>query len=87
MEKPVPLPGVDAHRPYGPGFLPVAGRLPDRVQTRPFSIAIIFFKYARQLISRDADAGIPNFNPNLVAGASATQKDFPSIGVSDGIRQ
>jgi hypothetical protein len=40
---------------------------PDDRQTQSkaaaLSIAIIFFKYVRQLITGDANASIPNFDP------------------------
>src|SRR5215831_9709120 len=51
------------------------------------SVTIIFFKYVGQLISGDANTSVPDFDPNIVAGASTTQQDFPSICVADCIRQ
>src|SRR5215831_4236143 len=48
---------------------------------------IVLLEDVRQLIVGNADAAIPDFDANLVAGASAAQQYLAAIGVSNRIRQ
>src|SRR5258705_4753452 len=48
---------------------------------------IVFLKYMRQLILRDADAAIPDLDPNFVTRASAAQQNCPPIRISHRVRQ
>jgi hypothetical protein len=44
-------------------------------------------EYVWELVFGDADATVPDFNLNIVAGSPASQQDSSPISVSDRIRQ
>src|SRR5262252_9061885 len=58
----------------------------DAAGVRALRNLIMLLEYVNDVLARNSDSAVPDFNPHLVIGATAADQHFASIGVAYCIR-